>query len=503
MLMPLLRNRFSVARAGGPRQFSELRNKLLIEANDREELEELRREMRELALGTELIESAPILVAEPSDKIETTIERLRTRGVDGTKVRQAISTIQDARKKGESVIDTTSATMEATRELITTVREMPQVADVRFVTTQADYGPENLRLSPTEMDTIDPGDAVSESGTLQDLIEKLGVPEAWETTRGENAVVVIFDTAYSRGLIDESRIVGTFSGEKVDGVYESSEGHGTMCVGAAAANSDKDGVPFDGVAPESDVVLVRTTDEEGQIRGDIISKAWDWIAKKDFGKPKVINHSYGTPICSGRPKAKFCSGPEVDMVKLANSKPDVTSVYAAGNEAMSCGHRPSGLTNAVTGTNSLAEVITVGALRYDSNAAQRYSSHGRGDCAPVADPKPNVSCAIPFKTYYGGEDGWEIKDMSTGIGGSSGGTSHAAPMTAGLIALMQSASVENRGEPLQTEEVKQILKATSKTPRRNQINSFGAVLGEKGYDARFGHGQWQPAEAVNEVINNG
>lgn len=491
--MPVLRNKISATVTGGPRQFAEIRDTVLLRADNKGMFDEIRGDLFDMSMSLREMENAPVAIAEPQTSVEDVIREIARRE-DKTVIRQAAEEVA-----GESgVVDITRATVRATNRLLSMVSDIPGVSSSSFAFSYADYGPENLRLRPGEMATIPDEDATDQDKNLEDINEQLGVHDAWETTRGENCIIAIFDTGFSRDIISGRRVVDTFHSGGTTSVYESEEGHGTMCAGAAAANKEE-GVPYDGVAPEAGVILVRITDSEGQIRSDIITEAWDYLISNDYDRPVVANHSYGTPICTGRPRTRFCNNPEQDLVKRALSDSDITGVYAAGNEAMQCGHRPSGITNAVTSTNSLAEVITVGALRFSGREAQRYSSHGRGDCAPVADPKPNVSSIIPSRAYYGAEGGYEIKDMGIGVGGSAAGTSHASPTVAGAIGLLQSAAVEERGEPLQTEELKQILHNTSEVPRRTHINMLGLVLSEKGYDARFGHGQVRPAAAMEEI----
>lgn len=512
--MVVLRNRISAVRAGGPRQFAELRDRLLIKTDSMEAQDEVLSDLDRIGMIGDTLDNVPVVAAEPRMKLEDVVEIVTSGGESGTKIRQGVREIQEAREKEDDFLEASVATIAATRRVINEVTGIPRVNVAEFVRTEADYGPENLRMSPSQMDTVEPADASDKEDNLQDMVEKMGAPEVWEHTRGENSIVCIFDTGFSRDLISDERTIHTFHAGGTDSAYKSDEGHGTMCAGAAAASSSE-GVPYDGVAPDADVILVRITDENGQIASDVISKAWDWLLNLELDKPTVINHSYGTPLCSGRPKQKFCNSVVNDVIKTANSHAGITSVYAAGNEAMQCGHRPSGLTNGITGTNSLAEVITIGALLSSGKEAQTYSSHGRGDCAPVADPKPNLSAPIPKYTYYGGDDGWIIKDMSTGPFGSGGGTSHAAPQVAGAIALLQSAAVgghlpdnanivarkASRGEDgaMQTEEIKQIIQKTAVPPHRSLVNSVGLFLSDKGYDARFGHGKINIAEAIKEV----
>lgn len=502
--MVVVRNRITAIRAGGPRQFSELRDRLTVSIDPEQSFEAIKK-IRNLGFTEKRLGEGDILLIEPKDTIAEVMSIAE--GTSDT-AREAIESVQD----GEGVVDATDEVVETTSSIMDAILDISGVVNASFVRTYADYGPENLRFSPTSLGTI-PKDMYAEvDSTLSDLHDKYNMEGAWEINRGENAIVAIFDTGYAEGLISEDRIYDTFHGDDVDSVYAPAEGHGTMCAGAAVADKKhvpelppsankelSSDVPFNGTAPGADVILVRITDSEGQIRGDYVTEAWNWIENVGDGRPIISNHSYGTPLCSGRPKARFCDTVENDLIKRVASDPYHTPVYAAGNEADTCGRRPSGLTNAITGTNSLAEVITVGALQFDYNDAQRYSSHGRGDCAPVADPKPNVSYRLPHKTYYGTEDGVTIKDMSTGLVGSAGGTSHASPSVAGIVALMQSQAMERYGEPLSTEEVKQILKEVSEPPRRTQINALPGPTSPDGWDARFGYGEPDPVKALEEV----
>lgn len=507
--MPVVRNRLSSVVSGGPRQFTELRNEFIARVEPDSSLPAIEDELSRFGMDVKRLRNAPVIKISARNNLDRAIEELMFEEGEETELNQALEEVRGA----GSIIDASQATIGATRRIMRRLSDIEGIVDINFITTNADFGPENLRLSPTEMDTLEPEEAEEQGSTLQDVVEALGAPDVWEVTRGENAIVAIFDTGYAEDLVDSSRVIRTFHGDDVDSVYAPEEGHGTMCLGASAANSDE-GVPFDGMAPEADVILVRTTDSEGQINNSIIADAWDWITSADFNRPIVANHSYGIPLCSGRPKQRFCNGPLIDVIDAANEDPMLTSVYAAGNEAMRCGHRLSGITSGITGTNSLGSVITVGALLTDGRDAQRYSSHGRGDCAPISDPKPNVSSRIPVNTYYGAEGGWEIKDMSTGVIGSAGGTSHAAPLVTGMLALVQSAAMMGelpeqasevaeeatdlvgRGEPMETEEIKQLMEDVSEPPRTTQVNAFSLVAGQKGYDARFGFGQFRPDRAI-------
>lgn len=493
--MVIIRNRVTAARSGGPRSWTELRDKYLIRADGEQEAADVSAELERLDIVTRKVDAAPILIAEPRTTPANVFDALRDIDSDNGFIRQAADEVANA---SEDVVDATRSVLRATRQLSEFISALDGVRFQEFVNTFTDYGPENLRFGLTEMPTVPTESSTGRTPNVESLNEKFNMEEIWEEEDGSNAIIAIFDTGFSRDVISNQRVVGGYYGDDVDSPYASSEGHGTMCLGAAAANTDDD-VPFNGIAPGADVMLVRTTDSAGQIRGDYITEAWDWLINQDTNRPIVANHSYGTPLCSGRPKPIYCNTAENEMVGLANSTGQITSVYAAGNEATTCGRRLSGVTNAITGTNSLENVITVGALRFDELDAQEYSSHGRGDCAPQADAKPNVTFPLPSYTYYGGEDGFIIKDMSKGIGGSAGGTSHASPSVAGLVALMQSKRFGETGTPMQTEEVKSLLHKHAEQPRRTQVNIVTGALRQRSYDARFGRGVPQPKELIEEV----
>ena len=490
--MPVVRNRLASVGAGGPRQFAEIRDRLMLVTSSGAK-QRVQSELSSIGFEPRILDNADVVIASPQRDLVDVFENLRNEISD---VDQAIQEVEQAREQEETFVESATAALRATEDIIVELQDIPDVITADFAHSFADFGPENLRKVPQQLRDI--ANPKGETNTLGSVLNDLNIGDAWTSTRGEGVTVAIFDTGFARDLIGEGRTVATFHSEDTDSAYAPEEGHGTMCAGAAAANADE-GVPFNGAAPGSDVMLVRITGAEGQIRSDLITEAWDWLINRAEDTPIVTNHSYGTPICSTVRTPQFCDDALAQVITEANADNMITSCYAAGNEAMYCGHRLSGVTNGITAHNSLEEVITVGALLSNGRDAQRYSSHGRGDCAPRADPKPNVSFRLPEKTYYGVEDGWKIKDMSTGLLGSSGGTSHASPTMCGVVALMQSRSMEQNGEPLETEEVKGIIQENSKPPRPTQVNQFGLVAGPSGWDARFGYGQIQIGKAISAV----
>jgi len=71
--MVILRNRVTAARSGGPRRFSELRDKLVISATGREQADNIISDLDRIDLEVRGLDNAPIIVAEP----RTTPRRIR------------------------------------------------------------------------------------------------------------------------------------------------------------------------------------------------------------------------------------------------------------------------------------------------------------------------------------------------------------------------------------------------------------------------------------------
>src|SRR3954447_6662336 len=87
--------------------------------------------------------------------------------------------------------------------------------------------------------------------SLDDVLEMINAPAAWETTRGEGTVIAIVDTGVNGARPDfpESKRGGAWAWDGVD-PWTDCLGHGTMCA-CIATGTKADGGEFDGVAPDA------------------------------------------------------------------------------------------------------------------------------------------------------------------------------------------------------------------------------------------------------------
>ncbi len=392
----------------------------------------------------------------------------------------------------ESCLRRCLADISLRNELTDIVSSLEGVSDAEMLYTRTTMGPRSLRVEPEQLtsllDDVLGGSTPDHLYDMGDIIDLLDVETVWEETRGEGVTIAIFDTAFCEAQFDSDRIVDTFRGDSVNDVFTdgNSEGHGSMSALAAAGNKEG-GSPFDGIAPESDLILVRLTDDDGALSHT--PEAMDWFAQKldEIDGPVISNHSYGVPLCNGR-AMDLCDSTSTKLVRELAQVDNHIPVYAAGNEGNYCGHRLSGVTNGITGENSIPEVLSIGALRSDGSEAQTYSSHGFGACnGRDENPKPDVSAPIPQVLAYG----CDVRDMSSRGGGSNGGTSTAAPITAGVCALLASYIGE-----ADKDMIEEAIEETAKLPRKTQVNLLS------GFDARFGNGMVRPKEALDYLKNN-
>jgi len=370
------------------------------------------------------------------------------------------------------------------------LQDIPNVSCVEVGFSVNTPGPRNLGIDPTD-DSRTILSSESDLPNVGDAVKKIGGESAWEVDQGDDAVVAIFDTSFSKEFVKSDRVIDTFHGEDVESAYSTpKEGHGTMTAYSAAGNSEdtknSDGekkVDYDGVAKNADLLLARLSNESGGLV--YTQEAWDWLAGwiKALDRPVISNHSYGVPMCSARGQG-LCDSIVSNVSAALSKRNDHQAIYAAGNEAQYCGHRLSGITNGIAGANSKEENMAIAAFRYDLNGAQVYSSHGFGRCADkLNDPKPDVGCLLPSIVPYGNEE----KDMSTSTG-SGAGTSEAAPLTAGVAAII--ASITQSADKTIIEG---ILESTAEQPRKTQINAL------RGHDARFGNGQIRADKAARRA----
>jgi serine protease AprX len=243
-------------------------------------------------------------------------------------------------------------------------------------------------------------------------------------------------------------------------------GHGTHVAGLIAGDGARSGGLYTGVAPNANIIDVRVIDGHGGSNVSIILRGLQWIlANRATYNIKVVNMSLGAT-----PTGSYKSDLMATAAEILNFA-GVAVVVSAGNS----GPLPGTITT--PGTDPY--VITVGALDDNGTSLRTddlmatFSSRGRTPFENLSKPdlvapgRKMVSLRAP-----GSELDALFPDRQVTVLGSLSadyyrlsGTSMAAPVVAGTIALMF-----ERNPNLSTAQLKNRLKSTA------TALSFGSTL---------------------------
>lgn len=219
-----------------------------------------------------------------------------------------------------------------------------------------------------------------------------GVPEAHKYSKGEGIVVGILDTGKPEHVDLNDNIINSFNCSNSPNVIDV-QGHASHCSGIVAAVENGMGVI--GVAPKAKMIPIKVLGEGGVGRYDNILAG---IRKAIECKVDVLNMSLGSPV---EPPASVH-----DAIKEAYNQ-GMIIVAAAGNDSGS-----------VNFPARYDEIIAVAAIDQKGNLA-RFSSRGE----QVAVTAPGVGI---YSTYLNNQ--YAVLN----------GTSQAAPLVAGICALILS-----------------------------------------------------------------
>ena len=269
----------------------------------------------------------------------------------------------------------------------------------------------------------------------QSYLPQVEVPDAWDLTTGdEDVIVAVVDTGVDADHEDlEDKIIDGWNVYDNNGSYGDVLGHGTQVAGILAASTDNQ-TGIAGVAWESPIVAVRATDGYGRASAGGLAAGILWSVGAGAS---VINVSFA-PLWSN------------SVVKAAAQQAynrGVVVVISAGNGGGSTrarGYSEAMFVGAVDSTNSLAD---------------------------FSDTGPFVDIAAPGVGIRSTADGGGYRQAN--------GTSFAAPIVSGALALAIAANPDLRPVTLQ-----------------NIFYDSAIDLGSRGKDNSYGHGALDAFGAV-------
>jgi len=300
------------------------------------------------------------------------------------------------------------------------------------------------------------------------------VSGAWAIESGsEDIVVAVLDTGYTdhpdlpstkilpgydmisssssandgNGRDNDARDAGDYSLNFDGSLKENSSWHGTHVAGIIAAADNTEGVV--GIAPNVKILPVRVLGSEGGTTADIMSGIYWAAGISRNGVPNNPNKARVINLSIGGDSSGCDSGTEAALA--AAKAAGVTVITAAGNDNPATG-RPAYASLSYPG--NCYPTINVGAsgklgrpafYSNFSNAPNQYSStpYGVDISAPGGDYCQGGSTAQIYSTLNAG-----TKEPTTANYAYEIGTSMAAPVVSGTVALMYSAKL--RRNPAQT-----------------------------------------------------
>jgi membrane-anchored mycosin MYCP len=345
-------------------------------------------------------------------------------------------------------------------------------------TERQDDCAEFSRTSP-----VDPGAKQLQGVDLQSI---------WNLTRGSGQTVAVIDTGVSRHRLLPHLVPGGDYVSIGDGT-EDCDGHGTIVAGIigateAAAEQAGDGDTFGGIAPDATIIAIRQSsnkfraiaDSAGSGFGDVDTLAMAVRAAADMGAT-VINVSTVACLPAGGGLDDRALGA---ALSYAVDVKNVVVVAAAGNVGGpgQCPEQNPQSDPTTPGQPNWATVkVVVSPAWYDDYVLTVGSVGPGGKPSRFSLAGPWVDVAAPGEGVVSLDpDGEGLVDAMPGVGGSTAmaGTSYAAPVVSGIVALLRSRSPE-----LTARQVMQRIEETAQRP-------------SAGWDPVVGHGVVDPVAAV-------
>jgi subtilisin family serine protease len=306
----------------------------------------------------------------------------------------------------------------------------------------------------------------AKSSQIRGHLSSLNIPSLWSRgLTGKGRLVCNFDTGVegTHPALQERwrgrhapNAASWFAPSSTDTLPFDRTGHGTHTMGLMVGAAESDSF---GVAPGAEWIAAAVIDQGQTLSATIsdILAAFEWAADPDGDPstiddmPDVLLNSWGVPTSVLEPcDETFYQA--IDNVEAAG----VVTIFAAGNE----GPEPQSLRIPANRASSPLNSFAVGAIDDATNIVADFSSRGPSSCN-ASQRKPEV--VAPGVAIFSSTKGGTYTFKS--------GTSMAAPLIAGIVALLRQYNPDAT-----VDEIK------------NAIIGSSRDLGPTGEDNDYGHG---------------
>ena len=233
-------------------------------------------------------------------------------------------------------------------------------------------------------------------------------------------------------------------------------GHGTHVAGLIAGDGTSSGGAFTGVAPQARIIDVRVIDANGNSNTSIVLRGMNWVlANRLTYNIRVANLSFGTPPQGSYKNDVLATAAEVlgfaniaTVVAAGNTGPTAGSIMSPGNDpyVITVGALDDNLTSLIT-DDLMLTASSVGPTPFNNLVKPDLVAPGR-KMVSLLSPGSTLPTLYPERivTAPGATDAQYFR---------LSGTSMAAPVVAGVVALML-----DRNATLNAAQIKNRLKST-------------------------------------------
>ena len=232
---------------------------------------------------------------------------------------------------------------------------------------------------------------------------------------GKNIGIAVLDTGISNHIDLNDNLVCFKDYINMRKTAYDDNGHGSHVSGIIAGNGYKSKGRFEGIAPDSKIIMLKCLDKSGNGKIDNAEKGLDFIIdNRDRFNIRIVNISVGSIKKTDDNETERLVKAVEELWKLG-----FVVIVAAGNNGPDKG--------SVTAPGNAKSVITVGAsddnMVSGNDRRKNYSGRGPTEICVV---KPEIVCPGTGIISCNNKNGYSTKS----------GTSMAVPIVSGIVALM-------------------------------------------------------------------
>ena len=382
----------------------------------------------------------------------------------------------------ETETQTETRTIDDAPGQIVSTETFNNVIDTAYTDTDENLGTRTTGYS-TDKTTYETSE-YNESNNGYKVYEKINVSSAYSRGwTGKGSIVAVADTGYD---VDHSEFEGQVVATKDytgTGIGDN-QGHGSHVLGSIVAK--KDGTGMHGVAYDAKAVVVKIGDgrsvsldsaqtglawaaDQGAVVGNLSANSnydsWfrDSITKLSDGAFKTTSAYYDYSA------GDYYNSMSVDGWKTITDKGMVV-VNSAGNQGLDISAMPGWFATETDADGNLVlggKMLIVGSYNFNANSIDGFSNKAGHLCRVIVDD----TCRDKYKTsdFYVLAPGWTYSASKDGGYDNKTGTSMAAPIVTGQVAILHQMWPHMTGENL----VKLVTSTADKSIAGYDVNIHG------------------------------